>query len=146
MQYLISKLDAAEQQIRTAIDLYFLKGDYISVMTLAGAAEEICGNILKRRGVENILSIIFSEAVKQDLMISKSDLYNCASSLRNALKHATNEVEDQFVFDDEAATLMLIRAVINYQLCERALPTEIENFIFWVRSQGLLKNGSPSSM
>ncbi|MEO7032108.1 MAG: hypothetical protein ABI351_01115 [Herbaspirillum sp.] len=40
----ITKLQAAERQIRTAYDLYFLHGDLLSVMTLAGAAEEICGN------------------------------------------------------------------------------------------------------
>lgn len=36
----ISKLQAAERQIRAACDLHFLHGDLLSLMALAGAAEE----------------------------------------------------------------------------------------------------------
>lgn len=56
--------------------------------------------------------------------------HRAAAKLRNALKHATAPGEDRFNFDDEAAVLMpLVRAVINYQLCECPLPEEAEKFI-----------------
>lgn len=109
----LNKLNAAKRQIQTAIDIYFLHGDMISVMTLAGAAEEICGNILARSGKQNILAMMFKEAQNRGLSISENELYKRASEMRNALKHAKSEKEeDVFVFDDEAAVLMLVRAVI----------------------------------
>lgn len=138
MKIALTKLEAAERQIRTAIDLYFLHGDLISVMTLAGAAEEICGNILKRQGKKNILGVMYEEASKQGLAITEQEIYNRASKLRNAIKHATAQEEDNFYFDEEASVLMLVRAVVNFQLCGQPLPQELEKFIIWVRTNGLL--------
>lgn len=134
----ITKLQAAERQIRTACDLYFLHGDLLSVMTLAGAAEEICGNLLRRQQKQNILGIMHAEAKLRGIDLTEGALYSRASKLRNALKHATSPDEDRFSFDDEAAVLMLVRAVINYQLCGCSLPEEAEKFIAWVRQHGLL--------
>jgi hypothetical protein len=137
-RHVLTKLKAAERQIRTACDLYFLHGDLVSVMTLAGAAEEICGNLLRRQGKTNILGIMHEESKRQGLNLSEETVYTRASKLRNALKHAKAPTEDRFTFDDEAAVLMLVRAVINFQLCGRSLPPEAEKFIVWVRQHGLL--------
>jgi hypothetical protein len=137
-RHMLTKLKAAERQIRTACDLYFLHGDLVSVMTLAGAAEEICGNLLRREGKTNILGIMHEESKRQGLNLSEEAVYSRASKLRNALKHAKSPAEDRFTFDDEAAVLMLVRAVINLQLCGRSLPPEAEKFISWVRQHGLL--------
>lgn len=47
------KQEIALKQLETALDLYFAKGDLFSVVTLAGAAEEILGQLLsQRRGGE----------------------------------------------------------------------------------------------
>jgi cobalamin biosynthesis protein CbiD len=137
-RHVLTKLKAAECQIRTACDVYFLHGDLVSVMTLAGAAEEICGNLLQRKGTTNILGIMHEESKRQGLNLTEETVYARASKLRNALKHAKSSREDKFTFDDEAAVLMLVRAVINFQLCGRALPPEAEKFIGWVRQHGLL--------
>ena len=134
----INKLSAAERQIRTAVVLFFNGGDLLSVMTLAGAAEEICGNLLRRSGKKNIIGVMYDEAVRQGLALTRADVYNRASRLRNALKHATAPEEDTFVFDDEAAVLMLVRAVINFQLTGAKLPGDIEHFIQWVQKSGLV--------
>lgn len=136
----LTKLQAAKRQIQTAIDLYFLHGDLISVMTLAGAAEEICGNVLARNGKKNILSMMFDESRRLGLNFTSQDVYNRSSVLRNALKHAKDSREDQFQFDEEAAVLMLVRAVINFQLLGEKLTIEMEKFITWVKTHGLLIN------
>jgi hypothetical protein len=115
-----------------------MHGDLLSVMTLAGAAEEICGNILRRMDRKNILGIMFAEAQKQGLPLTEEKLYARASKLRNSLKHAKLADEDKFMFDEEAAVLMLVRAVINLQLCDIELPAEAEKFIAWVKANGFL--------
>lgn len=140
MKKRLTKLQAAKRQIQTAIEVYFLHGDLISVMTLAGAAEEICGNILARNGKKNILSIMTNESKRLGLNLTSQDVYKRSSVLRNALKHAKDSEEDQFQFDEEAAVLMLVRAVINFQLLGEELTIEMEKFITWVRTHGLLIN------
>jgi len=134
----LAKVDAAKRQIQTAIDLYFVHGDMISLMTLAGAAEEICGNLLARNNQKNVLTMMWEEAQKRGLPVSNKELYTRASEVRNALKHANQPAEDIFTFDDEAAVLMLIRAVVNFQLLGQPLTNEMEKFIVWVRTHGLL--------
>ena len=46
----ITKLEVAAHQLNVAIRL-FLESDYLSSLTLAGAAEEILGKISKRTGM-----------------------------------------------------------------------------------------------
>ena len=50
-----SKLDLAEHQLNRAINLYLDEKDFISSITLAGAAEELLGKILNQVGVKNAL-------------------------------------------------------------------------------------------
>ncbi len=46
----ISKVDISVRQLLTAIDLYFRNGDLVSVVTLAGASEEILGKLVRAAG------------------------------------------------------------------------------------------------
>lgn len=80
-----------------------------------------------------------AETKLRGLDLTAEDLCSRASKLRNTLKHAAAPDEDGFNFDDKAAVLMLVRAVINYQLWGCALPVEAERFIRWVKQHGLPK-------
>ncbi len=51
----IKKIDIALVQLETAIDLFLYKCNYICAATLAGAAEEILGAIVRRSGKPNAL-------------------------------------------------------------------------------------------
>lgn len=52
---LYKTVDIARMQLETAIRLFFLGEDYFSVVTLAGASEEIYGRILQLLGKEPAL-------------------------------------------------------------------------------------------
>jgi hypothetical protein len=58
-----AKRDIALGQLETALELFFAKGDLFSVITLAGAAEEILGQLLQERsgdqGLGGALTSIF---------------------------------------------------------------------------------------
>ena len=54
MKHSISKIDIALIQLRTAVQLYN-KRDYVSSLTLAGASEEILGQIAKNKSGTNAL-------------------------------------------------------------------------------------------
>ena len=47
-----AKKEIALHQIETALRLFFEQGDLFSVITLAGAAEEILGHLLQDRGAD----------------------------------------------------------------------------------------------
>ena len=44
----LSNLDVAERQLERAIALFLDEEDYVSALTLAGAAEEILGKLLNK--------------------------------------------------------------------------------------------------
>jgi hypothetical protein len=55
----ISKLDAARRQLDTAIRLYFMEGDPVSVHTLAAAAFEILKDLVRSgQGLERFTTTL----------------------------------------------------------------------------------------
>lgn len=47
---LLHKAEIARRQIEVAAELFFSGGDFLAVVTLSGAAEEILGKLIKRNG------------------------------------------------------------------------------------------------
>jgi hypothetical protein len=69
----ISNLEVASRQLNVAVR-FFLDGDYLSSLTLAGAAEEILGVLSRRAGNTNAVeSIIRFHWQDTDPNMGKSD-------------------------------------------------------------------------
>ena len=110
----ISKLDAATRQLEVAIDLFLSKKDPLAVITLAGAAEEILGILVKNNGKENMIDVIKELDKKVTGGRDFKILNNEINGLRNALKHANNLDEHFIDFDEDAPVAYLMRAIVNY--------------------------------
>ena len=52
-----AKEEIALNQVETALTLFFAEGDLFSVITLAGAAEEILGQLLQQKGGGGLLDL-----------------------------------------------------------------------------------------
>ena len=131
----ITKIQIAKAQIETAIDLFFNEDDRIAVLTLAGAGEEILGNVLSRKKSRNMLGVVYSASEERQLSLDPKDIANIANRTRNALKHAKFETEDEIDFDPEEAVIMLLRATINYQLEVGTLTARMEDYLSWLRTE-----------
>lgn len=112
----MKKSDLARIKIEKAIELFYEK-NYACSITLAGAAEEMLGNILRINGENNILGELhlwFKEHYSTD--ISFSELAKGANEIRDELKHGhtfsdlNHEVEISLAY----CTQMLQRAYVNY--------------------------------
>jgi hypothetical protein len=124
----LSAEEIAEHQLLMAIRLW-REQDYLSALTLAGAAEEILGKRLRRLGrepsFEQLRGLIVALARQEgdtspDLERTIGDLLN---STRNELKHYSGD--DSLSFDlREDAHEMLERAVANYQALTGTLLAE----------------------
>ncbi len=90
----LHKKEIAKRQIETALELFFEQKDFLSVITLAGASEEILGSLLRRVGERSMMDHLIE--------------------LDKHLKHANNPAEDELEVDPEHAVAMLARAVANY--------------------------------
>ena len=118
---IMSKAELAKTQLEDAIDL-FLSGKRISVITLAGAAEEIFSrllNIKKENSAseetwENIELIRNKTGLPYAGVRTKSDAFREWNQFKNALKHHSGKDEDPIEFSPfDAAYEMINRANIN---------------------------------
>ena len=121
-------------QLETALTLFHQQGDLFSVVTLAGAAEEILGRLAHRRGfgasaeslaeaASAIHKLLHGEAVPL------KEFYRIANRARNSLKHLDINSASTITMDvQQEAVDMLHRAIDNYWLVEQALTPAMEAF------------------
>ena len=126
--------DLVLQQLQTALRLYFEGSDLASVITLAGAADEVLGKLLDASGQPSSL-----ETLKTAVLAIHEKLYgeagnpkhiaDRANNARNSLKH-WDEGQPTIICLDLAqeASDMLFRAIDNYWLLKQELTPEMERF------------------
>lgn len=102
--------------MEAAAHLLLSGGDELAVVTLAGAAEEIFGNLLRRANRPAMIDKI----IELDRRVSGGREFNIVNfevnGLRNALKHAKEPADDEVEVDENAHFSMVTRALVNYTL------------------------------
>ena len=111
---ILSKLEIAKRQLEVAAQLYVDGADDLAVITLAGAAEEILGKLLRRTEQKCMADHI----VELDKKLTGGRPFNVVSDevnrARNALKHARDQSEDLVKIESGEAAAMFGRALLNY--------------------------------
>ncbi len=128
-------------QLESALRLYGSRDsheDLLSVITLAGAAEEILGKLIERRGKNNALDslkattaavykYLFPGDVMDDKILKRSA--DRANRARNALKHLDAGGNPTVELDlPQEAVDILTRAIDNYWLLEESLTPAMGEF------------------
>jgi len=124
----ISKIEISLIQIERAILLALDEFEYVSAITLAGAAEEILGKILEAEGKTSshtaILTLLQLSHEQLNLQtLSKEEQKEITNGTRNHLKHfmGTEYIEANL---KQQACNLIHRAISNYiMLCKE--PTKI---------------------
>lgn len=120
----LSNLEIAHRQIERAIVLFLDDRDYVSALTLAGAAEEILGKLLNKEGKEHWLDSISKGALRAlgfrkrelqtpEALQTKKEIANIANRYKNTFKHHNNDGTITLLVDVAAAE-MIDRAISNY--------------------------------
>lgn len=134
-----SRSEIAKIQLVKAIEL-FVAEQFIPSVTLAGAAEEILGKLLQRRGEGPILEESFAkiqgirDATGLNVMDAKSKKEIIAgwNKARNNLKHQGETDEDFVVLNAcDEAYWMIRRALMNAKKLGVAIPND-NDFESWV--------------
>jgi hypothetical protein len=131
MDYKVTKIDAAVDQIDWAIKLFLDSRAYIPAITLAGAAEEVIGQTLTGQDVFNQLKKAFSSELDMPEAIVSQCYLN---KTRNWLKHWGDlQDEEAITADFEAeAVQYIVRAIVNLVLHDHSLPSEGLRFFEWL--------------
>jgi len=120
----LSNLEIAHRQIERAIVLFLDDHDYVSALTLAGAAEEILGKLLNQEGKEHWLDSISKGALRAlgfrkrefqspEALKARKEIAHIANRHKNTFKHYNNDGTVTLLVDVAAAE-MIDRAISNY--------------------------------
>jgi hypothetical protein len=131
---LITKLEVATHQLGVAIRL-FLEGDYLSSLTLAGAAEEILGKLSMQAGMPVACDFIEGVHLKDtDASLSdkerKKIIRDILNRGRNQVKHANDPSETHFDVEQIWPLQMIMRAMPMAKALG-ATPQGERDFLTW---------------
>jgi len=111
----ITKLEAARIQLDGAIQ-HFFNDEHVCCVTLAGAAEDILGSLLKIKGNESAFEFLHEWYQKEyTVEVTKRDFSReIANPDRNWLKHADEDANTELDITNKNSIMMLMRAVPCY--------------------------------
>lgn len=132
----MTKLDAAVHQLTVAMGLFF-DGDYLSSLTLAGAAEELLGKLSMRAGLPVAVDEItryhgddVDASIPEDL--KKTALLRVLNRGRNQAKHANDPDETHVEIDHTEALQMIMRALPMAQNLSGSMAAYKEKLDTWI--------------
>jgi len=130
----INKLDAAQIQLDCAIQKFF-EGSHVCSVTLAGAAEEILGSLLKNSGKQSPFEFLHEwYQTEYAVKITKRDFSReIANMPRNWLKHADEDADSEVDISNKDSMMLLMRAVPCYYKLTGRHSEEMERFYEYVR-------------
>lgn len=133
MKVLVTKLQAARRQLRSAITLWFNDGDPVSIMTLAYAAHELIHRAYRKKGLRGLL--FDSQYVSED---QRKEFNLRLKAVPNFVKHDNRDdgskAEDSASFDPDINIAFILFALIGLKkLSARYIGPEETAFLMWFR-------------
>ncbi|HEX5806428.1 MAG TPA: hypothetical protein VFY31_08860 [Macromonas sp.] len=126
----VSKTEAAQRQLDTAIDLFFEEGDALSAYTLAFAAFKVLLNMYPHNQDDD-----FGEQI--DKLIAERIGWPRFSETANFLKHADRDPEGFLEdFDSERVLPVIGLASLLYRRLSGNFSRKMEAFDFWIETLG----------
>ncbi|MGC1361272.1 MAG: hypothetical protein WA419_12585 [Silvibacterium sp.] len=143
---MITKTDAAERQLNTAIRLFFENRDHLSSYALAIASREVTDDVIQSRyselyqrelarvGDPQKVCLSYREELK---VLIKPDFYKDFLTLdrkwQNFLKHADRDPDAEIEpLTTKQLALVILTAMRNYFLLTRHATIEMKTFFVWI--------------
>jgi hypothetical protein len=125
----LTKLDAAQRQLRTAIRLWFNGGDPVSIHTLAYAAYEIIHVLSKRHNPSRQPLIFDSLTVREE---HRADFNIAVKEHANFFKHANKDWNDTIEFAPILTSAFLMGASAGIRLMGKRQTPEESALVLWI--------------
>lgn len=123
----VSKIDAADRQLRQVIRLFFQRADAVAIHTLAAAAYQILIDLCEHKGIERELE---DSAILNKLGV-KEDVLAAVRKPQNFFKHADRDPEGYVRFNPMLSACLILYDV-QYLYCLTAKHSvEAQVFRLW---------------
>jgi hypothetical protein len=124
----VTKLDAARQQLRTAIRLWFGEGDPIAIHTLAAAAYEIIHVLSKKHDKYRPRLIFDTDIIKDEY---RADWCIKIKMNANFFKHARDDPDGTLEFFPSLTMLFLMAGASGLRIMNEKPGREELAFFYW---------------
>jgi len=142
---MITKIDAAERQLNTAIRLFFENRDHLSSYALAVASREVTDDVIQSRyselyqrelaRVSDPLKVRLSYREELKVLIKPEfykDFLRLDRKWQNFLKHADRDPDAEIeAFTTKQLALVIIMAIWHYTLLTQRWTAEMAAFLGW---------------
>ena len=158
---MITKTDAAERQLNTAIRLFFENRDHLSSYALAVASREVTDDVIQSRHSELYQRELARVGDPQKVRLSyremmkigvKPEFYKDFQSLdrkwQNFLKHADRDPDDEIEpIKTKHLAVVILTAIQNYTLLTQHWTIEMQTFFVWIAiAEPQLTNSEPEGV
>jgi hypothetical protein len=140
----LTKIDASEQQLNTAIRLFFENRDHLSSYALVVASREVTDDLIQNQYEElyrrELLRVGDPQRVRLSYREDMKDRINpkfyveflkLDRERQNFLKHADKDPNAEIgPFTARFFAFVIIRAILNYTLLTQRWPFEMQTFLF----------------
>jgi hypothetical protein len=123
----LTKIEAAEKQLREAIRLFAEGRDPVTVQTVVGAAHQVLTDLARKKG--------FGSVIKDSVYVrpeKKKEWIAIVNSAQNFFKHADLDPEAVLDFHPEFMNFLLFDAVEMYLILKKSLFWEGSVFRAWI--------------
>ena len=131
MKVTVTKIDAAVHQLDWAIKLFIDHNEYLPAITLAGAAEEVLGELVGGEAAfRQLLSSLTEKYGVPANVVSQQHL----NKVKNWLKHWKDLQDSEAIEADleEEAIQYILRATGNLYTHDKSLTSETPRFFEWL--------------
>jgi hypothetical protein len=122
----ISKLEAAERQLATAIRLFFRKEDPFSIHTLIGAATSLLNDLAKIAKIKNPFTD--DKYIRPE---KKKEYFHLLRKGRNFLKHAKKDPKAKFKMNPDVNKFSIVEALHLYEQLNDSICGECYFYRIW---------------
>ena len=137
----VDKISAAQIQIKSAM-ICFYSDDWVSTITLAGAAENMLPQLVEGLDLFNYAKTKIAPAIG----LNQTQFISQFNEHRDWLKHPQPHMPDRLDFLQFDAALILLRACTRYFALTQTKFEELEIFENWVTKNSVLKTIAPNAL
>lgn len=127
----ITKLDAARRQLRTAIRLWFVDDDPVSIYALTYAAHEVLHTLRRSGGAKH--GLVFDSPTMTEA--AQTSVTTGIRRWGNFFKHAKNDPGKEISFRPRVTDLLLLASTDALRVLTKEVGAEEAAFQFWFAAQ-----------
>ncbi|HCR86091.1 MAG TPA: hypothetical protein DIV86_05380 [Alphaproteobacteria bacterium] len=128
---LLNKIEVAERQLETAVELFFDEKDCISIHNLASSSYQIIHDILRDKEVESLKEYNFKN---NDMGFKEfKDFNKEVSQVWNFLKHANENPSDTLEFEPHVNDFLMRTAIHDLYILNNKISDVMSLFVAYFK-------------